>query len=229
MNGRTQPENRYDTNRKKILTEAYRIVSAQGVDHLSMRSLAAAVQTSPANLYEYFAGKDEIIYELHAQLIEELAQHLEQVDASLSPLDYLEQVGYTYLTFAQNHAALFKLAGYYDSERSASHRYVVQNTSNPVNVLPDERTKLLFDTLQAAIQRYHGGEPSAAKAMLDERTLAFWSLLHGYATLSWLMIYPEYTTSQWSQIFRQIFQPVSIASPRVTASSKMRVAESVAL
>lgn len=205
MNGRIPANSRYTTNRQKILDEAYKIVMCQGVDQLSMRSLAAAVNTSPANLYEYFTNKEEIVYELHTKVLDELARHLQTVDDTLPVADYLEQLGLAYLAFTQDHAALFRLSGYYNVEQSASHRFMLSRPAQANEHQPEDRTQLLFQTLQNAIQRYYDNEHPAAKVAIEERTTAFWSLLHGYATLQWLTARPEYSTSGWSKIFRQFF------------------------
>ena len=109
MNDQAKIDTRYETNRQKILEEAYRIVLHQGIDQLSMRSIATAVKSSPANLYEYFTSKDEIVYELHTKLLNDLVSHLKTVDCQLSPNEYLEQLGIAYLDFAQRHSALFNL------------------------------------------------------------------------------------------------------------------------
>lgn len=208
MSGQFKLDNRYETTRQKILDEAYRIVIHQGIDQLSMRSIATAVKSSPANLYEYFTSKDEIIYELHTKLLNDLAIHLEAVDSQLPPIDYLEQLGVAYLDFTQQHSALFKLHGHYKIEAGfASKPFINQSDANALN-RHTENAHPLYDVLLRAIQRqFSNDEPTsnAVRPTVHDHTIAFWSLLHGYATLMWLAVRPEYSIAAWRRLFRQFY------------------------
>lgn len=201
-------DNRYETTRQKILDEAYRIVIHQGIDQLSMRSIATAVKSSPANLYEYFTSKDEIVYELHTKLLNDLAIYLQAVDAQLSPADYLEKLGVAYLEFAQQHSALFKLHGHYKIESCFTSKTVGSPTNN--GALPNDQGAAhpLYNVFYGAIARqYHSAEPTGndQQPSLHDRTVAFWSLLHGYATLMWLAVRPEYSVAGWQRLCRLFF------------------------
>lgn len=153
MNGQFKLESRYETTRQKILDEAYRIVIHQGIDQLSMRSIATAVKSSPANLYEYFTSKDEIVYELHTKLLNDLAIHLQAVDAQLPPTDYLEQLGVAYLDFAQQHAALFKLHGHYKIETGFGIKPLLGQSDATGLKNAQQETHPLYDVLHHAIER----------------------------------------------------------------------------
>lgn len=204
MSGQFKLDNRYETTRQKILDEAYRIVIHQGIDQLSMRSIATAVKSSPANLYEYFTSKDEIVYELHTKLLNDLAIHLQSVDNQLSPDDYLEQLGVAYLNFAVQHSVLFKLHGHYKIEAGfAVKPYASTSDMSGLNDTYDA-THPLYNVLQHAIQRqFRADEP--AQPSVHERTIAFWALIHGYATLMWLAVRPEYSIAAWQRLYRQFF------------------------
>jgi AcrR family transcriptional regulator len=208
MSEQVKLDTRYETNRQKILDEAYHIVLHQGIDQLSMRSIATAVKSSPANLYEYFTSKDEIVYELHAKLLHDLASHLKAVDSQLPPDEYLEQLGIAYLEFAQRHSALFKLYGHYNVEanmapRSSPYR---NDENGHHNQTPALHT--LFDLLHGAIQRQLAVQNAPAdgvRATSHEQTMAFWAMIHGYATLMWLAVRPDYSIVTWRRLYRQFF------------------------
>ena len=207
MNGQFKLDNRYETTRQRILDEAYRIVIHQGIDQLSMRSIATAVKSSPANLYEYFTCKDEIVYELHTKLLHDLAIHLQAVDAQLPPLDYLEQLGVAYLDFTQQHSALFKLHGHSKLEAGFAAKPLNKSDASSLNEQAEE-THPLYDVLLQAVQRHFSGEEqtsATARPTVHDHTIAFWSLLHGYATLMWLAVRPEYSVTAWRRLFRQFF------------------------
>lgn len=208
MNGQFKLDNRYETTRQKILDEAYRIVIHQGVDQLSMRSIATAVKSSPANLYEYFTSKDEIVYELHTKLLHDLAIHLQAVDAQLPPTDYLEQLGIAYLDFAQQHSALFKLHGHYKIEAGFGIKSLLGQSDAATSQSDMQDTHPLYDVLHRAVQRQINAEEVNKDTLylsLHDRTIAFWALLHGYATLMWLSVRPEYSIAAWRRLFRQFF------------------------
>lgn len=208
MSEQIKLDTRYETNRQKILDEAYRIVLHQGIDQLSMRSIATAVKSSPANLYEYFTSKDEIVYELHTKLLDDLACHLQTVDKQLPPNEYLEQLGIAYLDFAQRHSALFKLYGHYNVESNLAPKpYPYRSGENGHhNTTPPSHP--LFEILHCAIQRQlamHGPRADAACPTSQEQAMAFWAMIHGYATLMWLAVRPDYSIVAWRRLFRQFF------------------------
>jgi TetR/AcrR family transcriptional regulator len=53
---------RYDARRDAILRAAAGIFRTRGFAETGMRDIAVAADLSPANLYHYFRGKDEILY-----------------------------------------------------------------------------------------------------------------------------------------------------------------------
>lgn len=208
MNESIKLDTRYETNRQKILEEAYRIVLHQGIDQLSMRSIATAVKSSPANLYEYFASKDEIVYELHVKLLDDLACHLKTVETHLPPDEYLENLGIAYLDFAQSHSALFKLYGHYNVEANAGAKPSAFRNEENGHHAPTPSVHPLFEILHNAIQRQvttGKGTAKAAYTSTHDQAMAFWAMVHGYATLMWLAVRPDYSVTAWRRLFRQFF------------------------
>jgi AcrR family transcriptional regulator len=208
MNALLKTDSRYEIIRQKILDESYQIVQHKGIDQLSMRTIASAVKSSPANLYEYFACKEEIVYELYSKLLSDLAEHLTLIDAHLSPDDYLEQLGIAYLEFAQNHAALFKLQGQNKPESSFSISSQPVMNCDDDNQRPVFRSTALYEILYHAVER-QSNESSMTSAMsmpnIHDRTLAFWSLLHGYVSLLALTNCSEYSVRTWKRLYQQLF------------------------
>jgi len=60
-----------------ILRAAQQILAAEGMTHLSMRSLGRAVGLNAASLYGYFRSKDDVISALFDQKLAEIARALE--------------------------------------------------------------------------------------------------------------------------------------------------------
>ncbi|MCB0632661.1 MAG: TetR/AcrR family transcriptional regulator [Saprospiraceae bacterium] len=63
--------------RDKILQEAKRQLNEEGLDRVTIRSIASALEISPGNLTYHFKNVDAIIYELYLQLVEALSQSIE--------------------------------------------------------------------------------------------------------------------------------------------------------
>ena len=75
-----------------ILTAAKELIHENGFNRLSLRAVAARAGFSPASLYEYFTGKDDIIDALCAQIDRDWSVQLEScatvVDFVLGYVDF---------------------------------------------------------------------------------------------------------------------------------------------
>lgn len=109
MSRKSTTERRHARTRQEILDAARAIITQQGADALSMRSLAEAVDYSPSALYNYFDGKEAIIeairqegWTLSAAMSADLPQDM--------PLDeMLVQQGMAYLRFAETYPEHYRL------------------------------------------------------------------------------------------------------------------------
>jgi AcrR family transcriptional regulator len=99
-----------------MVEQAMASVRAQGADHVSLRSIAQAVQVSPSAAYNHFADKDELLRAVGACGIDRLD---ERMTAALAehPADTAEgararfiALGRAYLSFAIDETHLFQLA-----------------------------------------------------------------------------------------------------------------------
>src|SRR5713226_3435791 len=75
-NGRL--ERRYLARRLEILRAAGREFRARGFAETGMREIAAAADLSPANLYNYFRGKHEILFFCQDSALDRLIANLEK-------------------------------------------------------------------------------------------------------------------------------------------------------
>ena len=75
-----------------ILSAGIKIIESEGVDRLTLSSLASELGVKKPSIYHYFASKDEIISELYVRARELLRKHTFRVDFTLSAEEVLTAV-----------------------------------------------------------------------------------------------------------------------------------------
>jgi len=93
--------------REKILDAALEFFGTQGVEGVTMRALADAIEYSPPVIYAHFRDKEAIIQELCFRQLRELAKAFATF-AHLDPLERLRRIGYVYADFAVEHPSHFR-------------------------------------------------------------------------------------------------------------------------
>jgi len=88
IEGRRPPRaRRYDARRDGILRAAARIFRDRGFTATGMRDIAVATDLSPANLYHYFKGKDEILFYCQDRALDRMLAGVAQARRALSRAD----------------------------------------------------------------------------------------------------------------------------------------------
>jgi AcrR family transcriptional regulator len=95
--------------RRAILDAALELFVADGYSSVSIRSIAAKVEYSPAAIYSYFPSKDEIFFTLAAEGLSELGQHQLSADRSTDPLDDVRAMFWRIYTFSKEQPQYFAL------------------------------------------------------------------------------------------------------------------------
>jgi AcrR family transcriptional regulator len=85
--------------RERILDAALEVFATEGVEGVTMRALADAIEYTPPVIYAHFRDKDAIIEELCYRQLRTLAQAFANF-RSLDPVERLRQIGYVYVDFA---------------------------------------------------------------------------------------------------------------------------------
>jgi AcrR family transcriptional regulator len=170
---------RHLRTRQAILDAALEIINQDGPEALSMRTLAERIDYSPAGLYEYFGGKEEIISAVCEEGQRALHEAMSQVDPTLPPSAYLYEIGQAYIRFALAHPDYFLMMFTLTPPAPTSY---MSPESQP-EAAQSEPTA--YDILVQAVQR--GLDAGAFHERpgfgLEEITYAAWALVHGMAML----------------------------------------------
>lgn len=163
-------EERRRKTRQKILDVTLRMIRERGLDKVSWRGIARAVEYSPAGLYEYFDNKDHIVAALAAQGLDRLDRELSAVAMNQSLDERLSELGTAYIRFAHAHPGYFHLvfsllpSGRRSREQPPSGAY-----------------RKVFDVMQEGVRTGLFQEGPGHDA--DVMAYGFWSLVHGMASL----------------------------------------------
>ena len=175
----TTRQRRHQRTHDAILEAAREIIHQDGPDALSMRAIAKAIDYSPAGLYEYFGGKEEIICEVANQGHVRLKEAMQRVDPTLSVEEYLIEISLAYIDFAVANTDYFLL----------------MFTNLPEPFLPDTQPAALLEQMKTdessfpillhAIQRGmdEGVFVGAEGYGVLEMAYTAWATVHGIAML----------------------------------------------
>jgi AcrR family transcriptional regulator len=101
------------------MVAARELFAAEGVEAVSMRKIAEAVEYSPTVIYQHFTDKDELLQELCRDDFSALAETFGQIAAVADPIDRIEQIGIAYARFGienPNHYRLMFMTPYHPKE-----------------------------------------------------------------------------------------------------------------
>jgi AcrR family transcriptional regulator len=100
---------RHEATKQEIVDKAWEMVRAEGLNALSLRALAHAVDMEPQSLYTYFASKHAVYDRLFAVANEELLARFERIEASNDPIELLLTIARLFVTFATEDRARYEL------------------------------------------------------------------------------------------------------------------------
>jgi AcrR family transcriptional regulator len=164
--------------RTRIVEAARDIVSAEGLDALSMRAIAQRAEYSPATIYLYFRDKDALLREViqagFERMGEYMREELEEVGTAASPAEQYLALGRGYVRFAIENTAYFRVMF---ELPTVAHMDCMPHecAAGPIGGLPrDFATR----TVQRAIDDGYFKMPDAGRG-----TLVGWALVHGMTSL----------------------------------------------
>ncbi len=99
-----------DAVRNRILDYAFKILVKNGYEGLSMAKIASKMKMTAANLYNYFANKDELLIAIHkkayAMLYDKVSYVVEMAD---TPLQRYKSMSYAFVDFGTNNANIYDI------------------------------------------------------------------------------------------------------------------------
>ncbi len=155
-----------------LLVEAERILEAEGIQALTLRAAARGVGVSHTAPQNHFGDLTGLLSDLAADGHRRMGQTLSEAVATAGdePRQKLRAMGRGYIAFARAHPGLFTLM--FRSERLDASRPALK-----------EAIVTSRQALRDAVVSASGAGPEMAPVDLAARSVAVWSLVHGYTML----------------------------------------------
>lgn len=150
--------------KEEILSAALDIVRSKGIDALTARLLADALNSSPRPIFTVFAGMDEIVREV---ILKAKSLYAEYVRRGLTCVPQFKGVGVQYILFAIEEPKLFQLL--FMNERGS-----VPPLCEVLQLIEDS-----FEEILASITNAYGFDRDTAL----RHYYHMWIYSHGIATL----------------------------------------------
>jgi AcrR family transcriptional regulator len=155
-----------------IVQAARAVILESGPEHFSLREVARRSGYSPAGLYEYFSGKEDLLQAVADESLAQLHAALSYAARDLPPAERLIALGLAYVRFARDNPQHFMLI----FARLPSQRTSLQ--APPVRTSPYQ---LVLHTVQegvdAGIFRVRPG------LSVEQMAYGVWVMAHGMAML----------------------------------------------
>lgn len=155
-----------------ILEAARAAILEHGPARFSLRDVARRSGYSPAGLYEYFSGKEDLIQAVADESLAQLHASLSRAAAGLPPAQRLVELGLAYVRFARDNPQHFMLI----FTRLPSRRTTLQ--APPSGTSP-------YQLVLQAVQDGIDARVFAASSGFGVEQIAYglWALAHGMAML----------------------------------------------
>lgn len=152
--------------KERCLDEALRVISENGVDALSLRSVARKLGVSHQAPYKHFASKDALLVEVIRQCLRRFALHLEASGDGADPIEDMRALGDAYLEYALAFPLEYQLMFSTQWPDAAEESAIEEDAKAAFTVLRNRLTKVV---------------PSLAAHALDNHAMFVWSSMHGIA------------------------------------------------
>lgn len=177
-----QPEE-IEAVKARILAEALEILTDEGFEQVTMRSLARRMSMTAPNLYNYFRSKEEIYITLMLKGFEQLTALLEkELQCEQDPTGQARALLRTYVKFGLEQRRVYALMF---SAETPKYRDFVGTEHEALSAREHELSMALVDLCITVVKEF----ASAVGQTLDGKkarlvVASIWSVLHGMVSLS---------------------------------------------
>jgi len=157
--------------REKIVTAAIELFLERGFEKTSIRTIASAIEYSPATIYLHFKDKNELFYEISERAFTVLYQYLQEAQHLEPPIDRMRAMGMNYIKFAFENPGYYRLMFLMDAPMKTHH--TDKNWKSG-----DHAFGYLVNTVHACQEDgYFKGKDTEVMSMM------IWSFMHGIVSL----------------------------------------------
>ena len=169
-----KPRGQGASRRGEILAAAKHLFAQEGVAHVTMRRIGAAVGVSPTALYMHFADKDAMLAAIAQDTFAELLSRLEQTQGmEKSPRAQFRAGLRTYIEFGLERPDEYRLT-------FMSRLFRRGEAKTPTTVEMADRS---FDILQERVAELTRAGIFAPAGPAAQTAEAIWAVLHGVTAL----------------------------------------------
>ncbi|MEW6443636.1 MAG: TetR/AcrR family transcriptional regulator [bacterium] len=224
MPRQSRTEEQVGAVREAILDKAIQLIFDKGYATLSMRSLAESLGITATTLYQYFKGRDEINIWLQYRGYGRLYSALKEAhDRHQAPADRFAAMVHAYLDFALSNPQ------YYDflmNPRQPQYLDYVGTAYEKISTREKESSIRNFEVFCEVIGEILKSRGETNAATVHDRTVRFWSDLHGIISLYNARILAEVDTNAAGVLKRRVAEIIqSVAG----SAAPMRLRRKVAL
>src|SRR3954466_15581850 len=108
MGSQERREREREQVRTRIMDAARDLFAKEGVEAVSMRKIADAIEYSPTAIYLHFADKDALLEELCANDFDALAHTFNDAASIKNPIDRIKALGLKFMKFGLKHPNHFR-------------------------------------------------------------------------------------------------------------------------
>ncbi|HUN54653.1 MAG TPA: TetR/AcrR family transcriptional regulator [Smithella sp.] len=167
--------------REQILLRAFEILVKNGYENLSMAKVGSRMKMTAANLYNYYANKDELLIAIHKKAYAMLYNKIHSaVSKADTPLERFKSMIYAYVEFGKNNVNLYDVM----FNRPVRQHSDYIGTSLEAVSTDEFRSSLRVLFLADKITRgYRETRPNLSKVETKLLTIQIISAIHGIISL----------------------------------------------
>jgi len=161
--------------KKMILDASLKLFMEQGFENVSIRKVADLIEYSPTTVYLYFKDKNEILFNLHEQGFQKMAEYNADLWTIKNPLVRLAKMGEHYIKFGLENPAYYELM------------FILKAPMEALKALDekcewksgDQTLGKLKETIQECMDK-----KLIEKGDVDVVAMSIWSMVHGMVALA---------------------------------------------